>query len=43
VKGNPFLAKAAVDAVKTWRYKPTRLNGTAVETQATVVIVFKPN
>jgi TonB family protein len=43
VKGNPLLARAAVDAVKTWRYKPARLDGIEVETQATAVIVFKPN
>jgi TonB family protein len=43
VKGNPLLANAAVDAVKTWRYKPARLNGIQVETEATAVIVFKPN
>jgi len=43
VKGNPLLASAAVDAVKTWRYKSARLNGIEVETEATAVIVFKPN
>jgi protein TonB len=43
VRGNPVLASAAVEAVKTWRYKPAQLNGIRVETQASVVIVFKPN
>jgi TonB family protein len=43
VKGNPLLASAAADAVKTWRYKPARLDGIEVETEATAVIVFKPN
>jgi len=43
VKGNPLLASAAVDAVKTWRYKSARLNGIEIETEATAVIVFKPN
>jgi periplasmic protein TonB len=43
VKGNPLLASAAVDAVKTWRYKPARLDGIEVETEATAVFVFKPN
>lgn len=43
VRGNPLLASAAVEAVKTWRYKPAQLNGIQVETQASVVIVFKPN
>jgi TonB family protein len=43
VKGNPLLASAAVDAVKTWRYKPARLDGIEVETEGRAVIVFKPN
>jgi outer membrane biosynthesis protein TonB len=43
VKGNPLLVNAAVDAVRTWRYKPARLNGIEVETEATAVIFFKPN
>jgi protein TonB len=42
-RGNPLLASAAVEAVKTWRYKPAQLDGIRVETQASVVIVFKPN
>jgi len=42
VKGILF-GKCAVDAVKTWRYKSARLNGIEVETEATAVIVFKPN
>jgi TonB family protein len=41
VKGDPVLAKAAVDAVKQWRYKPTLLNGKAVEVDSTVSVVFQ--
>ena len=31
VSGHPILARAAVDAVKQWKYKPYLLNGSAVE------------
>ena len=33
LKGWPILAKAAIDAVATWRYKPARRNGRPVESQ----------
>jgi periplasmic protein TonB len=41
VKGNALLAKAAVDAVQMWRYKPARLNGASVGTVGTAVLDFK--
>jgi TonB family protein len=41
VKGDPVLAKAAMEAVKQWRYKPTLLNGKAVEVDSTVSVVFR--
>ncbi len=41
VKGNPVLARAAVEAVKTWRYKPARLNGTSIETEGSAFLDFK--
>jgi protein TonB len=41
VKGHPLLRKPAVDAVKTWVYKPTILNGVAVETDTQVLLNFK--
>lgn len=41
VKGDPVLAKSAMDAVKQWRYKPTLLNGKAVEVDSTVSVVFQ--
>jgi periplasmic protein TonB len=40
VSGPPLLMKAAMDAVKEWRYKPTMLNGEAVEVDTTVDVVF---
>jgi protein TonB len=32
--------KSAMDAVKEWRYKPTMLNGEAVEVDTTIDVVF---
>src|SRR6185369_17481127 len=40
VKGPPMLQKAAADAVMQWRYKPTILNGVAVEAQTEVLVNF---
>lgn len=41
VSGDPILAKAAVEAVKQWRYKPILLNGTPVEVDSTVSVMFR--
>jgi TonB family protein len=38
---NPELAKAAIDAVKQWRYEPTLLNGEPVEVASTITVLFK--
>jgi protein TonB len=38
--GNPQLARAAVDAVKQWKYKPYLLNGEPVEIQTQVTVNF---
>jgi len=43
VKGNPLLARAAVEAVQLWHYKPARVNGIPVESESSIVIVFQPN
>jgi TonB family protein len=43
VKGDPILAKAALEAVKQWRYKPTLLNGKVVEVDSTISVVFRAN
>jgi periplasmic protein TonB len=40
VSGPPLLMKAAMDAVKEWRYKPTLLNGDPVEVDTTIDVVF---
>jgi protein TonB len=41
ISGPPMLQQAAIDAVKTWRYKPYMLNGQAVEVETTVNVIFK--
>jgi TonB family protein len=40
VSGPPMLQQAALDAVKTWRYKPYLVNKKAVPVQAQVIVVF---
>jgi len=40
VSGHTLLIKAAVQAVKQWRYKPTILNGEPVPVSATVTVNF---
>src|SRR5262249_55744400 len=40
VSGHPLLQRAAIDAVMQWRYKPTILNGTPVESQSQIVLNF---
>ncbi|MFZ0136505.1 MAG: TonB family protein [Candidatus Sulfotelmatobacter sp.] len=39
--GNPQLARAAVDAVKQWKYKPYLLNGEPVQIQTQITVNFK--
>jgi protein TonB len=39
--GPGLLQQAALDAVKTWRYRPYLLNGEPVEVETTVNVVFK--
>ncbi len=38
---HPFLQKAAVEAVKQWRYEPTLLNGEPIEVVTTVTVNFR--
>lgn len=40
VSGPPLLIKAAIDAVRQWRYKPTLLNNEPVEVETTIDVVF---
>lgn len=40
VAGHPMLVSAAMDAVTQWRYRPTRLNGRAVEVVTLIEVNF---
>jgi protein TonB len=40
VSGPEMLRQAAVDAVRSWRYKPYKLNNEPVEVETTVNVVF---
>jgi TonB family protein len=39
--GHPLLVKAALDAVSQWRYQPTMLNGSPVEIDTTIDVIFQ--
>ena len=39
--GHPLLTRAALDAVKQWRYRPYILNGEPVEVETQVIVSFK--
>jgi protein TonB len=43
ISGPPLLQQAAIDAVKTWQYKPYLLNDQPVEVETTVNVVFTLN
>jgi TonB family protein len=43
VSGPPLLMSAALDAVKTWTYKPYLLNGEPAEVDTTVIVNFNLN
>ena len=40
VQGDPILVKAAVDAVKKWKYRPYILNGEPVDVDTAIKIQF---
>jgi protein TonB len=40
VSGHPMLVPAAIDAVRQWRYRPYLLNGTPVEVETTITVIF---
>jgi periplasmic protein TonB len=40
VSGHPLLVKSALDAVQQWVYRPTYLNGNAVEVDAPITVNF---
>jgi len=41
LKGHPLLVKAALDAVRQWRYQPTLLNGEPIEVVTEITVNFK--
>jgi protein TonB len=41
--GHPFLAPAALEAVRQWVYQPTLLGGDPVEVITTITVVFRLN
>lgn len=41
ISGHPFLVKAALDAVRQWRYRPTMLNGEPVEVETSITVIFR--
>lgn len=40
VSGHPFLSRAALDAVRQWRYRPYLLNGQPVEVDTQITVNF---
>jgi protein TonB len=40
VSGPAMLQQAALDAVKTWRYKPYLLNNEPVDVETTINVIF---
>jgi periplasmic protein TonB len=40
INGSPMLQQAAIDAVRSWRYRPYLLNAEPVEVETTVNVVF---
>jgi protein TonB len=40
ISGPMVLQQAALDAVRTWRYRPYLLNGQPVEVETTVNVIF---
>ena len=42
LQGSLVFARAAIDAVKQWRFKPYSMNGRAVTVQSVITLNFKP-
>ena len=40
LSGSPMLVRAAVDAVRQWRYRPYMLNGEPIEVETEVRVNF---
>jgi protein TonB len=43
LSGDPVLARAALEAVRQWRYKPYYLDGQPVEVETQIAVNFKAN
>jgi protein TonB len=41
VGGDPLFFRSALDAVRQWRYRPTILNGQAVEVETTITVIYR--
>jgi protein TonB len=41
LRGHPLLVKAALEAVRQWRYQPTLLNGEPIEVVTEITVSFK--
>ena len=41
LSGDPILGRAAIDAVRQWKYKPYYLNGEPIEIQTQITVNFK--
>jgi len=41
-KGDPLVARAVLEALRQWRWKPYKLNGEPVEVESSVYIRFEP-
>jgi protein TonB len=40
LSGHPLLIQSARDAVRQWRYRPTLLNGEAVEVETSITVIY---
>lgn len=40
VSGDPFFYQSAIEAVRQWRYRPTVLNGEAVEVDTFITVIY---
>lgn len=40
ISGSPWLSRAALDAIRQWRYRPYYLNGTPVEVDTEITVNF---
>jgi periplasmic protein TonB len=43
IDGDPLFIQCAMDAVRQWRYRPTTLNGSPVEVETVITVVYTLN